>query len=112
MQTLTTPDGPMRKLTDTEFNYLKELYVDRIVEGMMTKDLVRYVMEREQEWIDSLTYTEAMDELESYFDEMFTDTIDEALADIKEFGPDYKPSTEDTRFQPMRYNEYIHKRSS
>ncbi len=82
-----------RKLTDVEFKYLKELYVDRIVEGMMTKDLVS-----EQEWIDSLTYNEAMDELESYFDEMFSDTIEEVLADIKEFGPDYKPSTEDCRF--------------
>ena len=65
-----------RKLNDVEFRYLKELYVDRIVEGMMTKDLVRYVMNSEQEWIDSLTYNEAMDELESYFDEMFTDTIE------------------------------------
>ena len=64
----------------------------------MTKDLVRYVMNSEQEWIDSLTYNEAMDELESYFDEMFDDTIDEVLEDIKEFGPDYKPSTEDCRF--------------
>ena len=87
-----------RKLNDVEFRYLKELYVDRIVEGMMTKDLVRYVMNSEQEWIDSLTYNEAMDELESYFDEMFTDTIEEVLADIKEFGPDYKPTTEDSRF--------------
>ena len=87
-----------RKLNDVEFRYLKELYVDRIVEGMMTKDLVRYVMNSEQEWIDSLTYNEAMDELESYFDEMFDDTIDEVLEDIKEFGPDYKPSTEDCRF--------------
>ena len=87
-----------RKLNDVEFKYLKELYVDRIVEGMMTKDLVRYVMNSEQEWIDSLTYNEALDELESYFDEMFDDTIDEVLEDIKEFGPDYKPSTEDCRF--------------
>ncbi len=90
-----------RKLNDVEFKYLKELYVDRIVEGMMTKDLVRYVHASEQEWIDSLTYNEAMDELESYFDEMFDDTIEEALADIKEFGPDYKPSTEDCRFQSL-----------
>ena len=66
-----------RKLNDVEFRYLKELYVDRVVEGMMTKDLVRYVMNSEQEWIDSLTYNEAMDELESYFDDMFTDTIEE-----------------------------------
>ena len=87
-----------RKLNDVEFRYLKELYVDRIVEGMMTKDLVRYVMNSEQEWIDSLTYNEAMDELESYFDEMFTDTIEEVLSDNKEFGPDYKPTTEDCRF--------------
>ena len=54
-----------RKLKEVEFRYLKELYVDRIVEGMMTKDLVRYVMNSEQEWIDYLTYNEAMDELES-----------------------------------------------
>ena len=87
-----------RKLNDVEFRYLKELYVDRIVEGMMTKDLVRYVIKSEQERIDSLTNNEAMDELESYFDEMFDDTIDEVLEDIKEFGPDYKPSTEDCRF--------------
>ena len=87
-----------RKLNDVEFRYLKDLTLIRIVEGMMTKDLVRYVMNSEQEWIDSLTYNEAMDELESYFDEMFTDTIEEVLIDIKEFVLDYKPSTEDCRF--------------
>lgn len=75
-----------RKLNDVEFRYLKELYVDRIVEGMMTKDLVRYVMNSEQEWIDSLTYNEAMDELESYFDEMFTDTIEEFWPTSKSLG--------------------------
>ena len=56
-------------------------------------------MNSEQEWIDSLTYNEAMDELESYFDEMFTDTIEEVLdLTSKSLGLDYKPSTEDCRF--------------
>ena len=88
----------LENLTDEQLQELKDLYVERLVDNMTTKDLVRYVMNSEQEWIDSLTYNEAMDELESYFDEMFTDTIEEVLADIKEFGPDYKPSTEDCRF--------------
>ena len=32
-----------------------------------------------QEWIDKLTFNEALCEIEEYFDEYFTDTIDEVL---------------------------------
>ena len=34
-----------QNLTDKQFAALKEYYVDRIVEGMSTKDLVYYVTE-------------------------------------------------------------------
>ena len=72
-----------QNLTDKQFAALKEYYVDRIVEGMSTKDLVYYVTEDMQKWIDSLTFNDAMVELEEYFDECFTDTIDEVIANVE-----------------------------
>ena len=68
-----------QNLTDKQFAALKEYYVDRIVEGMSTKDLVYYVTEDMQKWIDSLTFNDALVEIEEYFDEYFTDTIQEVI---------------------------------
>tara|TARA_B100000161_G_scaffold84865_1_gene59332 strand:+ start:1288 stop:1509 length:222 start_codon:yes stop_codon:yes gene_type:complete len=68
-----------RKLTDQQFKDLKELYVDRIVDNMSMKDLIIYATEDMQKWIDSLTYNDAMVEIEEYFDEYFTDTIEEVI---------------------------------
>ena len=68
-----------RKLTDQQFQDLKELYVDRIVDNMSMKDLIIYATEDMQKWIDSLTYNDAMVEIEEYFDEYFTDTIEEVI---------------------------------
>ena len=49
---------------------------------MSTKDLVRYVTDDMQEWIDKLTFNDALVEIEEYFDEYFTDTIDEVLENV------------------------------
>ena len=68
-----------QKLTDKQFNALKEYYVDTIVEGMSVKDLIYYVTEDMQKWIDNLTFNDAMEEIEGYFDEYFTETIEEVL---------------------------------
>ena len=68
-----------RKLTDQQFKDLKELYVDRIVDNMSMKDLIIYATEDMQKWVDSLTYNDAMVEIEEYFDEYFTDTIKEVI---------------------------------
>ena len=67
------------KLTKEQFDTLKELYVERLVDNMSTKDLVNYVMTDISEWVDGLGYTEAMIEFENYWEEYFTDTIDEVL---------------------------------
>ena len=67
------------RLNDKQFVTLKELYVDRLVDNMSTKDLVRYVYDDMTKWVDSLTYNEAMIEFKEYWDEYFTDTIDEVL---------------------------------
>ena len=68
-----------QNLTDKQFAALKEYYVDRIVDNMSTKDLVHYVTEDMQKWIDDLTFNDAMVEIEEYFDEHFTDTIQEVI---------------------------------
>jgi len=69
----------MDKLTTEQFNILKEFYVERLVDNMSTKDLVRYVYDDMTKWVDSLTYNEAMIEFKEYWDEYFVDTIQEVL---------------------------------
>ena len=66
-------------LNQEQFNTLKEIYVERLVDNMSTKDLVRYVTNDIGEWVDKLTYAEAMIEFHEYWEEYFTDTIDEVM---------------------------------
>ena len=66
-------------LNNEEFATLKEYYVDRIVDNMSMKDLMIYVTSDQQKWIDSLTFNEAITEIEEYFDEYFTETMSEVL---------------------------------
>ena len=68
-----------QNLTDKQFAALKEYYVDRIVDNMSMKDLVIYVTDDMKKWIDDLTFNDAMVEIEEYFDEHFTDTIQEVI---------------------------------
>ena len=57
-----------QNLTDKQFAALKEYYVDRIVDNMSMKDLVIYVTDDMQRWIDDQTFNDAMVEIEEYFD--------------------------------------------
>ena len=50
-------------LNAQEFATLKEYYVDRIVDNMSMKDLMIYVTSDQQKWIDSLTFNEAITEI-------------------------------------------------
>ena len=68
-----------QNLTDKQFAALKEYYVDRIVDNMSMKDLVIYLTDDMQRWIDAQTFNDAMVEIEEYFDEYFTDTIQEVI---------------------------------
>ena len=72
-----------QNLTDKQFAALKEYYVDRIVDNMSMKDLVIYVTQDMQKWIDDQTFNDAMFEIEEYFDEYFTDTIQEVLENVE-----------------------------
>ena len=73
-----------QNLTDKQFAALKEYYVDRIVDNMSMKDLVIYVTDDMQRWIDDQTFNDAMVEIEEYFDEYFTDTIQEVIEIVEE----------------------------
>jgi len=73
-----------QNLTDKQFAALKEYYVDRIVDNMSMKDLVLYVTDDMQRWIDDQTFNDAMVEIEEYFDEYFTDTIQEVIENVEE----------------------------
>ena len=73
-----------QNLTDKQFAALKEYYVDRIVDNMSMKDLVIYVTDDIQRWIDDQTFNDAMVEIEEYFDEYFTDTIQEVIENVEE----------------------------
>ena len=73
-----------QNLTDKQFAAIKEYYVDRIVDNMSMKDLVIYVTDDMQKWIDDLSFNEAMFEIEEYFDEYFTDTIQEVIENVEE----------------------------
>ena len=66
-------------LNQEQFSTLKEIYVERLVDNMSTKDLVQYVTNDIGEWVDKLTYAEAMIEFHEYWEDYFTDTIDEVL---------------------------------
>ena len=66
-------------LNQEQFSTLKEIYVERLVDNMSTKDLVQYVTNDIGEWVDKLTYGEAMQEFKEYWEEYFTDTIEEVL---------------------------------
>ena len=73
-----------QNLTDKQFAALKEYYVDRIVDNMSMKDLVIYVTDDMQRWIDDQTFNDAMVEIEEYFDEYFTATIQEVIENVEE----------------------------
>ena len=79
MGVLTTMKPDEIVLNQDQFSTLKEIYVERLVDNMSTKDLVQYVTNDIGEWVDKLTYGEAMQEFQEYWEEYFTDTIDEVL---------------------------------
>ena len=50
-------------LNREQFERLKELYVDTVVDSMSTKDLYEYVANDTYNFVDKLTYNEVIDEI-------------------------------------------------
>ena len=70
-------------LNNDQYRELKELYVERLVDNMSTKDLVRYVIDDMSDWVDSLSEHDFLDECNNYWD----DGLDEIIEEVMEIHP-------------------------
>ena len=68
-------------LNREQFEQLKERYVDTIVDSMSMKDLVQYVSNDMQDFLDKLSESDVINEIKYTLDEDF---LDEMLSTIRE----------------------------
>ena len=73
----------MIRLNDKQFVTLKDIYVERIVDNMSTKDLVNYVMDDLTDLYKNMPDVEFLDEAKNWLADDFTDTI----KDVQEITP-------------------------
>ena len=64
-------------LTDEQLQDLKDFYVERLVDNMSTKDLVRYVFDDMTDYVDKQSPLEFFDDAYSYFDDYFDEIVEE-----------------------------------
>ena len=64
-------------LTPEQLQELKDLYVERLVDNMSTKDLVRYVFDDMTDYVNSQSAVDFFDEAYSYFDDYFDEIVEE-----------------------------------
>ena len=67
----------LENLTEEQLQELKDLYVERLVDNMSTKDLVRYVFDDMTDYVDKQSPVEFFDEAYSYFDDCFDELVEE-----------------------------------
>ena len=72
---------PKNDLTPEQIDDLKDLYVERMVDNMSTKDLVNYVTGDMNEYVKSITDQQFIDEAHSYWDDYFDEIIEEIKED-------------------------------
>ena len=81
-------------LNENQLNSLREFFVERFVDNMETEDLVQYVTDDMQRYMEALPDNEVIDECLNYWDDMF----DEIIEDVKEFEQcDFKKTIDDKR---------------
>jgi len=68
-------------LNDEQFEQLRNLYVETIVDSMSMKDLVQYVSEDMSKFVDTLSELETYEEIKYTLDE---EMLDEFITTIKE----------------------------
>ena len=68
-------------LNKEEFEQLKEAYIDTIVDSMSMKDLIQYVANDMQDFLDKLSESDVINEIKYTLDEDF---LDEMLLTITE----------------------------
>ena len=64
-------------LTPQQLQDLKDLYVERMVDNMSTKELVAYVTDDMTDYVDKQSPVDFFDEAYSYFDDYFDEIVEE-----------------------------------
>ena len=64
-------------LTPEQLQDLKDFYVERLVDNMSTKDLVRYVFDDMTDYVNSQSPVEFFDDAYNYFDDYFDELVEE-----------------------------------
>ena len=72
-------------LNREQFERLKELYVDTVVDSMNMEDLLDYVRNDYYNCVDKLTYNEVINEINYTLDESM---LDEFITTIKQYSKD------------------------
>ena len=67
----------LENLTEEQLQELKDLYVERMVDNMSTKELVAYVTDDMTDFVNSQSAVEFFDEAYSYFDDYFDEIVEE-----------------------------------
>ena len=67
----------LENLTEEQLQELKDLYVERLVDNMSTKDLVAYVTDDMTDYVDKQSPVEFFDDAYSYFDDYFDEIVEE-----------------------------------
>ena len=70
-------------LTPEQIDDLKDLYVERMVDNMSTKDLVNYVTDDMNEYVKDISDQQFIDEAYTYWDDYFDEIIEEIKEDSK-----------------------------
>ena len=72
-------------LNDEQFATLKDKYIDLIVDSMTTKDLIQYVANDMQDFLDKLSENQVYEEIKYTLDEeMLDDLITETKRESKD----------------------------
>ena len=74
-----------RGLNREQFERLKELYVDTVVDSMNMEDLLDYVRNDYYNCVDKLTYNEVINDINYTLDESM---LDEFITTIKQYSKD------------------------
>ena len=64
-------------LTSEQLQELKDLYVERLVDNMSTKDLVRYVYDDMTDYVNKQSPVEFFDDAYNYWDDYFDEIVEE-----------------------------------
>ena len=64
-------------LTPQQLQDLKDFYVERLVDNMSTKDLVRYVFDDMTDYVNSQSPVEFFDDAYNYFDDYFDEIVED-----------------------------------